>query len=79
MHGAVHRQGQGEEVEGVKSGAYVATRLTLDLGLELAVEQVHHDGAVPPQMVVPRLCEHITECVARRCESVPEEHQFPSS
>lgn len=68
MHGAVHRQGQGEEVEGVKSGADVATRLTLDLGLELPVEQVHHDGAVPPKMVVPRLCEQNRQCntVVRR-------------
>ena len=55
MHGAVHRQGQGQEVKGVESGTDVTTGLTLDLGLELAVEQVHHDGTVPPQVVIPRL------------------------
>lgn len=55
MHGAVHGQRQGQEVEGVEAGADVSARLALHLGLELAVEEVHHDGAVPPQVVLPRL------------------------
>lgn len=55
MHGAVHGQGQRQEVEGVKASADVSACLTLHLGLELTVEQVHHDGAVPPQVVLPRL------------------------
>lgn len=55
MHGAVHGQGQGQEVEGVEASADVSTGLTLHLGLELSVEEIHHDGAVPAQVVVPRL------------------------
>lgn len=58
VHGAVHGQGQGQEVEGVEASADVSARLALDLGLELTVEQVHHDGAVPTQVVLPRLSEH---------------------
>lgn len=55
VHRAVHGQRQGQEVEGVEAGADVSARLALHLGLELAVEEVHHDGAVPPQVVLPRL------------------------
>lgn len=55
MHGAVHGQGQGQEVEGVEASADVSARLALHLGLELTVEQIHHDGAVPAQVVLPRL------------------------
>lgn len=55
VHGAVHGQRQRQEVEGVEAGADVSARLALDLRLELAVEEVHHDGAVPPQVVLPRL------------------------
>lgn len=55
MHGAVHGQGQGQEVEGVETSADVTAGLTLHLGLELTVEQIHHDGAVPAQVVLPRL------------------------
>lgn len=55
MHGAVHGQGQRQEVERVEASADVSAGLTLHLGLELAVEQIHHDGAVPTQVVLPRL------------------------
>lgn len=55
MHGAVHGQRQGQEVEGVEASADVATGFTLDLGLELTVEQIHHDGAVPAKVVLPGL------------------------
>lgn len=55
VHGAVHGQGQRQEVEGVETSADVSARLALDLGFELTVEQIHHDGAVPTQVVLPRL------------------------
>lgn len=55
MHVAIHGQGQGQEVEGVETGADVPTRLALHLGLELPVEQIHNDGAVPTQVVLPGL------------------------
>lgn len=55
VHRAVHGQGKGQEVEGVEASADVSAGLTLHLGFELAVEQVHHDGAVPAQVVLPRL------------------------
>lgn len=47
MHGAVHGEGQGQEVEGIKASADVATGLALHLGLELTVEQIDHYGAIP--------------------------------
>lgn len=55
MHGAVHGQGQRQEVKRVKASANVATGLTLHLGLELTVEQIHHNGTVPAQVVLPCL------------------------
>lgn len=55
MHGAVHGQRQRQEVEGIKASADVAAGLTLHLRLELSVEQVDHDGAVPTQVILPRL------------------------
>lgn len=55
VHGAVHGKRQRQEVEGVKTGADVAAGLALHLGLQLTMEQVHHDGAVPTQVVLPRL------------------------
>lgn len=55
MHVAIHGQGQGQEVEGVETGADVSTRLAFHLGLELPVEQIHNDGAVPTQVVLPGL------------------------
>lgn len=55
MHGAIHWEGQGQEVEGVEAGTNVSAGLALDLRLELAVEQVHHDRAVPSQVVLPGL------------------------
>lgn len=55
MHVAIHGQGQRQEVEGVETGADVAARLALHLRLELTVEQIHHDGAVPTQVVLPGL------------------------
>lgn len=56
MHGAVHGQGQRQEVEGVEASTDMSAGLTLHLGLELTVEQIHHDGAVPPEVVLPCLC-----------------------
>lgn len=38
VHGAVHGQGEGQEVEGVKASTDVAAGLTLHLRLELPVE-----------------------------------------
>lgn len=55
MHVAIHGQGQRQEVEGVETGADVSTRLAFHLGLELTVEQIHNDGAVPTQVVLPGL------------------------
>lgn len=55
MHGAVHGQRQGQEVEGVEAGADVTAGFTLHLGLELTVEQIHNDGAVPAKVVLPGL------------------------
>lgn len=55
MHWTVHGQGQRQEVEGVEASTDVSACLTLHLGLELAVEEVHHDGTVPTQVVLPRL------------------------
>lgn len=55
MHGAVHGKGQGQEVEGVEASADVPAGLTLHLGLELTVKQIHHDGAVPAEVVLPCL------------------------
>ncbi len=56
MHGAVHGQGQRQEVEGVEASTDVSACLTLHLGSELAMKQIHNDGAVPAQVVVPSLC-----------------------
>lgn len=60
VHGAVHGQGQRQEVEGVETSADVSACLALHLGLELTVEKIHHNGAVPSQVVLPRLwqCTH---------------------
>lgn len=55
MHVAIHGQGQRQEVERVETGADVPTRLAFHLGLELTVEQIHNDGAVPTQVVLPGL------------------------
>lgn len=55
VHVAVHGQGQRQEVEGVETGADVAARLALHLGLELTVEEIHNNGAVPAQVVLPGL------------------------
>lgn len=55
MHVAIHGQGQRQEVEGVETGADVPARLAFHLGLELTVEQIHDDGAVPTQVVLPGL------------------------
>lgn len=55
VHVAVHGQGQRQEVEGVETGADVSARLALHLGLELAMEQIHNNGAVPTQVVLPGL------------------------
>lgn len=55
MHGTVHGQGQRQEVERVEPGTDVSARLALHLGLQLTVEQIHHDGAVPTQVVLPGL------------------------
>lgn len=55
MHVAVHGQGQRQEVEGIEASADVSARLALHLGLELTVEQIHNDGTVPAQVVLPRL------------------------
>lgn len=55
MHVAVHGQGQRQEVEGVETGADVSARLALHLRLELTVEQIHNNGAVPTQVVLPGL------------------------
>lgn len=55
VHVAVHGQGQRQEVEGVEAGADVSARLALHLGLELAMEQIHNNGAVPTQVVLPGL------------------------
>lgn len=55
MHVAVHGQGQRQEVEGVEPGADMSARLALHLGLELTMEQIHNNGAVPTQVVLPGL------------------------
>lgn len=55
MHVAVHGQGQRQEVEGVETGADMSARLALHLGLELTMEQIHNNGAVPTQVVLPGL------------------------
>lgn len=55
VHVAVHGQGQRQEVEGVEPGADMSARLALHLGLELTVEEIHNNGAVPPQVVLPGL------------------------
>lgn len=55
MHVAVHGQGQRQEVEGVEPGADMPARLALHLGLELTMEQIHNNGAVPTQVVLPGL------------------------
>lgn len=55
MHGTVHGQGQRQEVERVEPSTDVSARLALHLGFELTVEQVHHDGAIPTQVVLPGL------------------------
>lgn len=55
MHGTVHGQGQRQEVERVKPSTDVSARLALHLGFELTMEQIHHDGAVSTQVVLPGL------------------------
>lgn len=55
---ALEGQGQGEVVEGVKADALALTHATSHFGLELAVEELHHDGTVPQQMVLPGFLSH---------------------
>lgn len=58
VHVAVHWKRQGQEVKRVKASADVAACFALDLGLELAMEQVHHNRTVSSQVVVPGLHTH---------------------
>lgn len=58
VHGAVHWKRQRQEVKGVKASTDVATCFALHLGLELAMEQVHHNRTVSSQVVVPGLHRH---------------------
>ncbi len=57
MYTAIHWQGEREEGEGVEANTGVATSSTAHCRLELSVKEIHHDGLVPQQMVIPCL-EH---------------------
>ena len=54
LHGEREREGG----EGVELDALVAAHLAGDLRLELPVEEVDDDGAVPRQVVLPVLLGH---------------------
>lgn len=58
VHGVVHGQRKGKEVKWVKASTNMATGFALDLRSKLTMEQVHHDRAVPSQMILPCLTSH---------------------
>ncbi len=55
MNAAVHRQRQRQVREWVKSDTGVTTGQTAHARLQLSVKQIHHNGPIPQQMVVPGL------------------------
>ena len=54
----LHWQREGERGKGIELDALVTAHLARHLRLELPVEQVHHHGAVPRQVVLPVLTRH---------------------
>ena len=58
MRTYLYGQREGERGEGIELDALVAAHLACHLRLELTVEEVDHDRAVPSQVVVPVLPRH---------------------